>query len=56
MSKPVKRNGHGEVWLMNRDGTNQRPLITGAGSQAGEGWLLDGRILAADHATHPPGT
>ena len=50
----TKRNGHGEVWLMNRDGTNQRPLLTGAGSQAPEGWLPDGRILIADNTTDSP--
>lgn len=50
----TKRNGHGEVWLMNRDGTNQRPLLTGAGSQSAEGWLPDGRILVADNTTDSP--
>jgi Tol biopolymer transport system component len=50
----TKRNGHGEVWLMNRDGSDQRPLVTGAGSQAGEGWLPDGRILVADNTTDAP--
>ena len=39
---------------MNRDGTNQRPLLTGAGSQAPEGWLPDGRILIADNTTDSP--
>jgi Tol biopolymer transport system component len=50
----TKRNGHGEVWMMNRDGTNQRPLVTGAGSQAAEGWLPDDRILVADNSTRTP--
>ena len=39
---------------MNRDGTNQRPLLTGAGSQAPEGWLPAGRILIADNTTDSP--
>jgi dipeptidyl aminopeptidase/acylaminoacyl peptidase len=50
----TKGNGHGEVWLMNRDGTNKRPLLTDAGSQSAEGWLPDGRILIADNTTDSP--
>ena len=38
---------------MNRDGTNQWPLLNGAGSQAAEGWLPDGRILVADNTYTP---
>jgi hypothetical protein len=40
--------------MMNRDGTNQRPLLAGTGSQAAEGWLPDGRILVADNTTDTP--
>jgi hypothetical protein len=39
---------------MNRDGTNQRPLLTAAVSQSAEGWLPDGRILIADNTNDSP--
>jgi Tol biopolymer transport system component len=44
------RTDDGDVWLMRSDGTDQTPLVTGAGAQSAEAWLPDGRILIADHS------
>ncbi len=48
------RTGNGDVWVMDRDGGDQHPLVDGDGDQAAEAWLPDGRIVVTDYRGGTP--
>jgi TolB protein len=40
------RSGHSDIWIMNADGSNQRPLLATAASRMNPIWSPDGRLVA----------